>query len=89
MLVILLKKLHERYAFPNKYANENGRGNAVNNFVITKMRNAFRSWRSRVKALIEKEATAEEILKKERANKEDLNIFRGRLRLAAHMEMSK
>ena len=54
LLVILMKKLHERYTFPKKYANENVRGNVVNNYAITKISKALSSWRIMVKVLIQK-----------------------------------
>ena len=55
----LLKKLHERYIFPDD-------GNKkVDNFAITKMNTALTSWRGRVKAKIGENKTWEEISAKE------------------------
>ena len=55
----LLKKLHERYIFPDD-------GNKkVDNFAIMKMNTALTSWRGRVKAKIGKVKAWEEISAKD------------------------
>ena len=56
----LLKKLHERYIFPDDEGKKK-----VDNFAITKMNTALTSWRGRVKAKIGENKTWEEISAKE------------------------
>ena len=88
LLIILMRKLHRRYRFPQDYDNEDLKGNVVNNYAITKMSTALASWRARVKKMLDDKRSFEEIQRKERVDEEDLRIFKGRLGLAASQTRS-
>jgi hypothetical protein len=60
---LLLQKLHARYIFPPEYVNTDLSKNPVNNAAITKMSTALASWKVRVKKLILKGQTFEEVNK--------------------------
>ena len=51
---LLFTKLHERYKFPAEFENTRLSGNKVNNAALTKMSTALSTWRSTVKAMIDK-----------------------------------
>ena len=58
---LLFKKLHERYKFPAEFANTRLSGNKVNSAALTRMSTALSTWRSTVKAMIEKGDSYEKI----------------------------
>ena len=58
---LLFTKLHERYKFPNEFANTRLSGNKVNSAALTRMSTALSTWRSTVKAMIEKGDSYEKI----------------------------
>jgi hypothetical protein len=58
-----LQKLHARYIFAPEYVNTDISKNPVNNAAITKMSTALASWKARVKKLILKGKTFEEVNK--------------------------
>jgi hypothetical protein len=60
---LLLQKLHARYIFPPEYVNMDLSKNPVNKAAITKMSTALASWKVRVKKLILKGQTFEEVNK--------------------------
>jgi hypothetical protein len=60
---LLLQKLHARYIFPPAYVNMDLSKNPVNNTTITKMSTALANWKVRVKKLILKGQTFEEVNK--------------------------
>jgi hypothetical protein len=64
LVELCLRKLHRRYTFPAPY-NTLSTSNPVNKLAITKMSNALSSWKSRVKAKIDKGESWETIKKGE------------------------
>jgi hypothetical protein len=60
---LLLQKLHARYIFAPEYVNTDISKNPMNNAAITKMSTALASWKGRVKKLILKGQTFEEVNK--------------------------
>jgi hypothetical protein len=60
---LLLQKLHARYIFAPEYVNTDISKNPVNNATITKMSTALASWKGRVKKLILKGQTFEDVNK--------------------------
>jgi hypothetical protein len=60
---LLLQKLHARYIFTPEYVNTDISKNPVNNAAITKMSTVLASWKVRVKKLILKGKTFEEVNK--------------------------
>ena len=58
---LLFTKLHERYKFPADFANTRLSGNKVNNAALTRMSTTLSTWRSTVKAMIEKGGSYEKI----------------------------
>lgn len=60
---LLLRKLHARYIFDPEYVNTDISKNPVNNAAITKMSTALASWKGRVKKMILKGKTFEEVNK--------------------------
>ena len=58
---VLFTKLHERYKFPADFANTRLSGNKVNSAALTRMITALSTWRSTVKAMIEKGDSYEKI----------------------------
>ena len=58
---LLFTKLHERYKFPAKFENTRLSGNKVNSAALTRMSTALSTWRSTVKAMIEKGDSSEKI----------------------------
>ncbi|KAK1670025.1 hypothetical protein QYE76_058184 [Lolium multiflorum] len=76
---LCLRKLHRRYTFPAPYNNLE-RSNPVNKLAITKMSNALSSWKSRVKAKIDKGESFESIKKGEpMLDEAEFQIFKERL----------
>ena len=61
MRSLLFTKLHERYKFPADFANTRLSGNKVNSAALTRMSTALSTWRSTVKAMIEKGDSYEKI----------------------------
>ena len=61
---LLFTKLHERYKFPAEFANTRLSGNKVNSAALTRMSTALSTWRSTVKAMIEKGDSYEKIKEK-------------------------
>jgi hypothetical protein len=60
---LLLQRLHARYIFTPEYVNTDISKNPMNNAAITKMSTALASWKVRVKKLILKGQTFEEVNK--------------------------
>ena len=58
---LLFMKLHERYKFPAEFENTRLSGNKVNNAALKRMSTALSTWRSTVKAMIEKGDSYEKI----------------------------
>ena len=58
---LLFTKLHERYKFPADFANTRLSGNKVNSAALTRMSTTLSTWRSTVKAMIEKGDSYEKI----------------------------
>ena len=58
---LLFTKLHERYKFPAEFANTRLSGNKVNSAALTRMSTTLSTWRSTVKAMIEKGDSYEKI----------------------------
>ena len=58
---LLFTKLHERYKFPAEFENTRLSGNKVNSAALTRMSTALSTWRSTVKAMIEKGDSYEKI----------------------------
>ena len=61
MRSLLITKLHKRYKFPAEFANTRLSGNKVNNAALTKMSTALSTWKSTVKAMIDKGDSYEKI----------------------------
>ncbi|KAK1611167.1 hypothetical protein QYE76_034840 [Lolium multiflorum] len=79
LVELCLRKLHRRYTFPAPYNNLE-RSNPVNKLAITKMSNALSSWKSRVKAKIDKGESFESIKKGEpMLDEAEFQIFKERL----------
>ncbi|KAK1643246.1 hypothetical protein QYE76_061051 [Lolium multiflorum] len=79
LIELCLQKLHRRYKFPAPYNNLE-RSNPVNKLAITKMSNALSSWKSRVKAKIDKGESFESIKKGEpMLDEAEFQIFKERL----------
>ncbi|KAK1650198.1 hypothetical protein QYE76_068003 [Lolium multiflorum] len=79
LVELCLRKLHRRYTFPAPYNNLE-RSNPVNKLAITKMSNALSSWKSRVKAKIDKGESFESIKKLEpMLDEAEFQIFKERL----------
>ncbi|KAK1652691.1 hypothetical protein QYE76_070496 [Lolium multiflorum] len=79
LVELCLRKLHRRYKFPAPYNNLE-RSNPVNKLAITKMSNALSSWKSRVKAKIDKGESFESIKKGEpMLDEAEFQIFKERL----------
>ncbi|KAK1602660.1 hypothetical protein QYE76_027180 [Lolium multiflorum] len=79
LVELCLQKLHRRYKFPAPYNNLE-RSNPVNKLAITKMSNALSSWKSRVKAKIDKGESFESIKKGEpMLDEAEFQIFKERL----------
>ena len=68
---LLFTKLHERYKFPAEFANTRLSGNKVNSAALTRMSTALSTWRSTVKAMIEKGDSYEKIKAKNPSISED------------------
>ena len=58
---LLFTKLHERYKFPAEFENTRLSRNKVNSAALTRMSTALSTWRSTVKAMIEKGDSYEKI----------------------------
>ena len=58
---LLFTKLHERYKFPAEFANTRLLGNKVNGADLTTMSTALSTWKSTVKAMIDKGDSYEKI----------------------------
>ena len=58
---LLFTKLHERYKFPAEFANTRLSGNKVNGASLTMMSTALSTWKSTVKAMIDKSGTYDKI----------------------------
>ena len=58
---LLFMKLHERYKFPAEFANTRLSGNKVNGAALTTMSTALSTWKSTVKAMIDKGDSYEKI----------------------------
>ena len=58
---LLFTKLHERYKFPAEFANTRLSGNKVNSTALTRMSTTLSTWRSTVKALIDKGGSYDKI----------------------------
>ena len=58
---LLFMKLHERYKFPAEFANTRLSGNKVNGAALTRMSTALSTWKSTVKAMIDKGDSYEKI----------------------------
>ena len=80
----LLKKLHKRYTFPEKFRNLESNKNPVNKLALTKMSNALSSWKTRVKNSIDKGESWEIISRKNlMLDEEEFKIFKADLDTAA------
>ena len=61
MRSLLFTKLHERYKFPAEFANTHLSGNKVNGAALTTMSTTLSTWKSMVKAMIDKGDSYEKI----------------------------
>ena len=61
MRSLLFTKLHERYKFPADFASTRLSGKKVNSAALTKMSTALSTWRSTVKAMIDKGGSYDKI----------------------------
>ena len=61
MRSLLFTKLHERYKLPADFANTHLSANKLNSAALTRMSTALSTWRSTVKAMIEKADSYEKI----------------------------
>ena len=68
---LLFTKLHERYKFPGDVANTRLSRNKVNSAALARMSTALSTWRSMVKAMIEKGDSYEKIKEKNPSISED------------------
>ena len=64
MRSLLFTKLHERYKFPAEFANTSLSGNKVNGAALMRMSMTLSTWKSTVKAMIEKGDSYEKIKEK-------------------------
>ena len=71
MRCLLFTKLHERYKFPDEFANTRLSGNKVNSAALRKMSTALSAWRSAVKRMIDKGDSYEKIKAKNPSISED------------------
>ena len=71
MLNLLFTKLHERYKFPADFENTRLSRNKVNSAALTRMSTALSTWKSTVKAMIDKGDSYEKIKAKNPSISED------------------
>ena len=90
MCSLLFTKLHERYKFPADFENTSLKGNKVNNAALTRMSTALSTWRSTVKAMIEKGDSYEKIkVKYPLISEDDYKEFRIKCVSSATVESSQ
>jgi len=58
---LLFTKMHERYKFPADFANTRLSGNKLNSAALTRMSTTLSTWRSTVKAMIDKGGSYDKI----------------------------
>ena len=74
---LLFTKLHERYKFPADFENTHLSGNKVNSAALMRMSTTLSTWRSTVKAMIEKGDSYEKIKEKNPSiTEDDYNDFK-------------
>ena len=87
---LLFTKLHERYKFPAEFENTRLSRNKVNSAALMRMSTALSTWRSTVKAMIEKGYSYEKIKAKNPSiNEDDYKEFKIKCESSASEESSQ